>query len=124
MEGPLPRSSIFSSAPVVAAIISGITALLTVRIRWLLSGQERTTQPAIQTVSPPGGVTPLPLQPASPSRRVNLTHGVWTIPSSIDEEGTDFSGSTLKFVSQHEVPGGLEATGFFEWRGNQELIGR
>jgi hypothetical protein len=124
MDGPAARSSIFSSAPVVAAIISGVTALLTGLIPWLFSGPDPAPQPAIQIVSPTGGVAPLPMQAASPTRKFNLTHGVWTITSSIDEEGTDFTGSTLKFTAQHEVPGGLEATGFFEWRGNNELIGR
>ena len=49
---------------------------------------------------------------------------MWTITASTDDEGNNFAGSTLKFLSQHDVPGGVEAIGFFEWRQDYELIGR
>jgi hypothetical protein len=123
MEGPSPQTSIFSSAPVIAAIISGFTALLTAVLPWLFGGASNPPpQPAIHIVQ--GAAATSTITPTPPAKKINLTLGVWTITSSIDAEGTDFTGSTLKFLSQHEAPGGLEATGFFEWRGNQQLIGR
>ena len=123
MEGPTQHSSIFSSAPVIAAIISGFTALITAVLPWLFRGNpEPAPQAAIHIVQ--GAVAAEPITPTPAAKKLNLTLGVWTITSSVDQEGTDFTGSTLKFLSQHEIAGGLEATGFFEWRGNQELIGR
>jgi hypothetical protein len=123
MDGPSQQSSIFSSAHVIAAIISAVAALLTATLPWLFGGNsDPAPQPAIHIVQGTSAATPI--TPTPPAKRLNLTLGVWTITSSIDAEGTDFTGSTLKFLSQHEVPGGFEATGFFEWRGNRELIGR
>ncbi len=126
------RTSIFASATVVAAIISGVTAILTAILPWLLQhhgtshptdGSE-TARPALAQVespsAPPGqlppsaAITPIP----------NLTLGSWSIVNSIDDAGTDFSGSTLKFISQREIAGGLEATGFFEWRSADQVLGR
>jgi hypothetical protein len=117
MEGPSQKHSVLASATVIAAVISGLTALVTALMPWLLGNPEPTA----------ASVTPAALaSPVTPTSavRLNLTYGVWTLTASIDDVGTDFSGSTLKFLSQHEVPGGIEATGFFEWRSQQELIGR
>ena len=30
----------------------------------------------------------------------------------------------LKFISQHEIGSGIEATGFFEWRSDNQVLGR
>lgn len=128
MEGSSPRSSLLMSGTVVAAIISGVTAMLTALLPWVLGSREPSeSKPAPVVQSPvtpgaPGFVAQREAVPATP--QPNLAVGTWTIIASIDEDGTDFSGSTLKFISQHEAPGGLDATGFFEWRGNGELLGR
>ena len=66
-----------------------------------------------------------PITPVGPEITLpNLTFGAWSIVNSIDEAGTDFSGSTLKFISQRESNSGLEATGFFEWRSGEQVLGR
>jgi hypothetical protein len=65
-------------------------------------------------------ITPITDSPALP----NLTLGAWSIVNSIDEAGIDYTGSTLKFISQRESAGGVEATGFFEWRSGEEVLGR
>ena len=130
MDGPSSRSSLFSSGTVIAAIISGVTALVTALLPWLLGSNEKTVSSPVAagglhapvTPGAPGFIASRESVPASP--KPNFAVGTWTIVSSVDEAGSDFTGSTLKFISQHESPGGLEATGFFEWRGNGELLGR
>lgn len=117
MDGPASRQSVLASATVVAAVISGLTALVTALMPWLLGNPDPSPAP-ITTAAVASPITPTPAVP------LNLTHGVWTLTASIDDAGADFSGSTLKFLSQHEVFGGIEATGFFEWRSQHELIGR
>jgi hypothetical protein len=128
MEGSSAKSSVWSSGTVVAAIISGVTAMLTALLPWVLDDKEepRAKEPSVAS-SPvtPGATGFVAQRPASDAKPLpSLTFGAWTITSSTDEEGTDFTGSTLKFISQHETRDGLEATGFFEWRGNGELLGR
>lgn len=131
---PTERTSILSSATVIAAIISGAAAILTAVLPWLLKSHEQPQvvdeQPA--TMSVPGniqsGLNPASIGPLAQSADItpipNLTFGAWSIVNSIDDAGTDFSGSTLKFISQREVAGGIEATGFFEWRNGDQLLGR
>lgn len=50
-----------------------------------------------------------------PSPLPQLTMSTWTLHDAIDETGTDYSGSTLKFEHQDESKDGLEFKGFFEW---------
>ncbi len=126
------RASIFASATVVAAIISGVTAILTAILPWFLqrhATKDIVDEPtASRTVLAQAGSPSAPPVQLPPSAAItpipNLTLGSWSIVNSIDDAGTDFSGSTLKFVSQREVAGGLEATGFFEWRSVDQVLGR
>ena len=131
---PTERTSIRPSASVVAAIISGVAAILTAVLPWLLKSHDQPRvvdeQPAMMRApsSNPSGLNPMSAGPLAPSADItpipNLTFGAWSIVNSIDDAGNDFSGSTLKFVSQREVDGGMEATGFFEWRNGDQLLGR
>lgn len=99
MEGQSSRTSLLASGTVIAALISGVTALVTALLPWLLPQKEP--------------VHPAPVDAAFVAMRdmpsagdaPNLTLGAWTIVSSVDEAGTDFTGSTLKFVSQHHNAG-------------------
>ena len=127
------RTSILTSATVVAAVISGVAAVLTAVLPGLLSKQDRpqsasvaqvapTTSPSIVLPSP--NITPIPAATSPAGALPNLTFGAWSIVNSIDEGGIDYSGSTLKFTSQREFVGGLEAEGFFEWRSGAQLLGR
>src|SRR5262245_1547213 len=96
------KASVFTSASVLAAIISGVAAVLTAVLPWLLKTHEQSQaagdksatsvpssiQAGVNTVSagslaPSSAITPIP----------DLTFGVWSIVKSIDEAGTDFSGS-------------------------------
>src|SRR5262249_39732958 len=115
--------------------ISGIAAVLTAALPWLLRSHDQSTAeepkpvealaaagdiraiPPVQSREP---ITPIGGSPAIP----NLTFGAWSIIDSIDEAGIDYAGSTLKFISQAEAAGGLEATGFFEWRSGEKALGR
>jgi hypothetical protein len=128
MEGQPQRSSLFASATVIAAIISSLTALATAVLPGMLkkdAGDVTPTAIAARHHAPVGEIDYTASRDSVPqSDSPNLTLGAWTITSSKDDEGTDFSGSTLKFTTQREIPGGLEAMGFFEWRGNGELLGR
>ncbi|RIK73145.1 MAG: hypothetical protein DCC67_18260 [Planctomycetota bacterium] len=132
MDGAAPRNSLFGSATVIAAIISSLTALLTAILPGLLSPERPspiTPTPATQAaqpLSPPAGAAAFSATrpQAGDEAQPNLTFGVWTITSSVDDAGTDFSGSTLKFTSQQVTSTGLRATGFFEWRTGQRVFGR
>jgi hypothetical protein len=135
MKRPTSKSSVLSPATVVAALISGTAAVLTAVLPWLLKSHEQSsaarTGPAEtlaaaggarpdQVAAPDESITPIGSSPAVP----NLTFGAWSIIDSIDEAGIDYTGSTLKFISQRESAGGLEATGFFEWRSGAQVLGR
>jgi hypothetical protein len=128
MEGQPQRSSLFASATVIAAIISSLTALATAVLPGMLKKDAGDVTPTAVTAkhhAPVGEIDYTASRDKVPrSDSPNLTLGAWTITSSKDDEGTDFSGSTLKFTTQREIPGGLEAMGFFEWRGDGELLGR
>jgi hypothetical protein len=128
MEGQPQRSSMFASATVVAAVISSVTALATAVLPGLLKNKADVVTPtavAAKHHGPVGEIDYTASREGAPSGdQPNLTLGAWTITASKDEEGPDFSGSTLKFTTQREIPGGLEAMGFFEWRSNGELLGR
>jgi hypothetical protein len=129
MDGQPQKNSLFASATVIAAIISSLTALLTAVLPGLLKheGASDITPTAIvgRHSGPAGAIGFTASRDDAPqSDHPNLTLGAWTITASKDAEGTDFSGSTLKFTTQREIPGGLEAMGFFEWRDNGQLIGR
>lgn len=116
MEGKSPRSSLWASGTVIAALISGVTALVTALLPWLLP--DKTTTPA-----EPAAVVATrdaPVKSVAP----NLTIGTWTIVSSVDDAGNDLAGSTLRFLSQHDLGDRVEASGFFEWRSGQESLGR
>ena len=44
--------------------------------------------------------------------------------ASVDDVGNDYAGSTLRFLTQHDLGDRVEASGFFEWRLGQESLGR
>jgi hypothetical protein len=135
LKKPTERTSIVSSATVVAAIISAVAAVLTAILPWLLNVHDQphaAGDQKMESVRVPANIEPgerivssIPLAPSPEITPIpNLTFGAWSIVHSIDDAGTDFSGSTLKFISQRDVAGGLEATGFFEWRSGVQVLGR
>jgi hypothetical protein len=135
LKNPSERTSILASATVVAAIISALAGVLTAVLPWLLKVNDQPLaaggQP-IDSVRVPAKIqsgekigASVPLAPSPAITPIpNLTFGAWSIVNSIDDAGTDFSGSTLKFISQRDVASGLEATGFFEWRSGAQVLGR
>jgi len=131
MKRPSKKSPVLSSS-VIAALVSGIAAVLAAVLPWLLSSHgQSATQPA-ESLATAGDVGPIPAlrsnEPITPIGgspvMPNLTFGAWTIVDSIDEAGIDYTGSTLKFISQRAAGAGLEATGFFEWRSGEKVLGR
>ncbi|MBL9162113.1 MAG: hypothetical protein JNL18_05145 [Planctomycetaceae bacterium] len=116
MAGQSPRGSLLASGTVIAALISGVTALVTALLPWLLPEKSPTTvEPAAIVAT---------REAPSTAGAPNLTIGTWTIVSSVDDAGNDYAGSTLRFLTQHELGDRVEASGFFEWRLGQEAIGR
>lgn len=115
--------SMFASATFVAAVIGGVSAVLSAVLPWWLGSHERD-QVAATTPAPSSQASYLPVTPlTAPARALpNLTFGVWTIVESIDGEGNDFRGSTIKFKTQRETPQGLELTGAFEWRTDNMIV--
>jgi hypothetical protein len=53
-----------------------------------------------------------------------LTYGTWTLTRAVDDSGSDWSNSTLKFTAQEKVPDGFRVAGYFDWRMNNLLVGR
>jgi hypothetical protein len=130
--GESPASGIFKmfNAPIAtlaAAVISGVCAVAAALLPWLLSSDGTKPEPTGPTHAQ---ITPImpsadSLVLRAPERpKINLTYGVWTIVNSIDDQGTDWSKSILKFTSQNETPHGLELEGFFEWRNDITVVGR
>lgn len=116
MAGQSPRGSLLASGTVIAALISGVTALVTALLPWLLPEKSPTTvQPAAIVAT---------REAPSAAGAPNLTIGTWTIVSSVDDAGNDYAGSTLRFLTQHDLGDRVEASGFFEWRLGQEALGR
>lgn len=96
------------------SVIGLVAALVSACVPWLLSRLDRAGGDAAASQSQ---ASVDPLWP-------DLTLGVWQIRDAVDAEGTDFSGSTLRFMSQKPTPSGVQFEGFFEWRGNQLFLGR
>ena len=108
--------SAWGSATVWAAVIGAISAVLSALLPWWLGshGHEKSAANAPPAAAVSAAITPLPADTAKTVP--NLTLGAWTIVESVDEAGTDFRGSTIKFKTQRETPEGLELDGWFEWR--------
>jgi len=53
----------------------------------------------------------------------NLSYGTWTLHNAIDDNGKNWSDSTLKFTSQQKTSDGLLLHGTFTWRLDYNLIG-
>jgi hypothetical protein len=94
-----------------AAIIGAVSAVFSAVLPWWLS-QPSPAQVAENAAIAASSITPLP---AAERTLPNFTLGVWTVFDSVDDQGYDYRGSTIKFRSQRETPGGLELTGSFEW---------
>jgi hypothetical protein len=117
--------TMFSSATVIAAVIGCVSAVLSAVLPWWLGSHARDKTAAEANANLPvpvasGPITPLP--DATGRTLPNLTFGVWTIVEAIDEVGTDFRGSTIKFETQRETADGLELTGSFEWRQENDVV--
>lgn len=52
-----------------------------------------------------------------------LAGTTWTLKSAIDNQGANWSNSTLEFVRQTDERDGLSLRGTFTWRRNNELVG-
>jgi len=67
---------------------------------------------------------PPPPAPANPVRTLpHLIYGAWTLRRSVDDQGNDWSNSTLKFTSQEETADGLLLKGTFTWRRSNLVVG-
>jgi hypothetical protein len=54
----------------------------------------------------------------------DLTSGTWTLRRAVDDSGSYWSNTTLKFTSQDATAGGLILTGAFNWRLDNEFKGK
>ena len=50
--------------------------------------------------------------------------GKWVLTAAVDEDGTSWDGSTLKFTSQEKTTTGFRLSGYFVWRNRKEVRGR
>ncbi|MGC3966636.1 MAG: hypothetical protein QM775_04485 [Pirellulales bacterium] len=115
------------SPTITASLIGGVCAVLAATLPQLVGrhhdepthadAQSQAIATAPNPAMPPINepiATPLP----------NLTLGAFTLHDSVDAEGFNFADSTLKFTSQQVTQDGLMLSGFFEWRGPAQLLGR
>lgn len=109
------------AAGVTAAVVGGVFSLCAAILPGLL-GQKNTPAGG----PPPAASASVVSTPAVPpaANDPHLTYGTWTLLASIDEEGTDWRNSVLKFTSQKPTPDGVAVEGYFEWRNGTTLIGR
>jgi len=133
MENSLLGAGVFC---IIAAIIGGglkafgmEMPLLKSTQRQLLLGFVGIVLAGIALKSAPGesrtnindAASPNPAAPSKPAP--HLSYGTWTLRNAVDDHGTDWSDSTLKFDSQEAAPDGLVLKGEFTWRLNGVLIG-
>lgn len=120
--GQSSRTSLLASGTVIAALISGVTALITAMLPWLMPAKDRPATGEPAAIAATRDVVPTSVAPTG--KAPNLTIGTWTIVSSVDDAGNDYAGSTLRFLSQHDLGDRVEASGFFEWQLSQQRVGR
>ena len=58
-----------------------------------------------------------------PKDGANFIYGTWTLTNAIDNAGTSWNDSTLKFTSQESSEDGFHLVGEFTWRQNGETFG-
>lgn len=111
--GESETGSAWGSATLWAAIIGAVSAVVSAVLPWWLGSHGESPKLVEQVPAAVAPITPVPAerQPGLP----NFTLGVWTVFDSVDDEGYDYRGSTIKFRSQRETSTGLELTGSFEW---------
>jgi hypothetical protein len=69
-------------------------------------------------------------RPVDAPRKPQFPAGTWTLRNAIDDGGTDWSNSTIKFTSQEPTSDGLTLKGTMTWRvgdrfaGTEEFSGR
>lgn len=108
-------------ACLIAAIIGGGLKAFGIEIPALASRPRQVTLGALGFVLTGSGLW-LGRPPAA--RHSELTRGTWTLVKAIDDSGTDWGNSTLKFTAQQKAGDGFRLAGFFEWRSSNVLIGR
>lgn len=106
-----------SSATIWAALIGGVFALSSAVLPQWLSRQSAAEPSPPPTAPPAVAVATTPLIP-------NFTYGTWTLHASTDADGKVWDNSTLKFTQQQPTADGLQLTGYFEWRTDNQLQGR
>lgn len=126
MDGPpsrkLLKTLIFGpAAGLTAAVVGGIFSLSAAIVPSLINHSSTPTSP--QVPAPSVHVANAPAAPPA-SADPHLTYGTWTLLESVDEDGTDWRNSVLKFTSEKPTPDGVAVEGYFEWRNGTTLIGR
>jgi hypothetical protein len=122
---PLRKLISGPGAAIIAALVGGIFSLISAILPSILpSSGEKPMVAAIGQVAANAVAPPVASEPAPHQTHPHLTYGSWTLIKSIDDAGTNWHNSVLKFTSQRETVDGLELEGVFEWRGDGVLVGR
>jgi hypothetical protein len=110
-------------AGVTAAVVGGVFSLGAAVLPSLLPAKPESPGSSPASQAAPDAISSSPASAAIASAP-RLTYGTWTLLESVDDDGTDWRNSVLKFTSQKPTADGLEIEGFFEWRNGVTLIGR
>lgn len=124
-----------SSVTLIAAVLGLISAVVTVAIPLLFRDREPNTGiPSPYYLADgkdfryesPDPEFKLARQAAAleSAAMPDFTLGVWTLHDSVDDEGTVWNNSTLKFTSQSKTERGAKLEGYFEWRSFDVTVGR
>lgn len=108
-------------ACLIAAIVGGGLKAFGIEVPALSS---RTRQAVLGALG--FGLASSGLWLARPPTAANadLTMSTWTLIKAVDDSGTDWSNSTLKFTSESKEGDKFRLRGYFEWRSANVLVGK
>ena len=88
------------------------------------SSPEPAVAPPVEAPRKPGPSTEATAsRPADVPRTPQFPAGTWTLRDAIDDTGTDWSNSTIKFTSQEPTSDGLTLKGTMTWRVGETFVG-
>lgn len=108
-------------ACIIGAIVGGGLKAFGVEFPVFSSLRRQTALGGLGMLLAGGGMW---LGRAPAAAHADLTRGTWTLIKAVDDSGTDWSNSTLKFTAEDKSKDGFRVAGYFEWRLQDMLVGK
>jgi hypothetical protein len=116
-----PRSSGAAGRSRAMYLWGGIAVALALVVAIALATRkESLVDPPHGESSNPPSVAP---SPGSSRKLPQFSYGTWTLRDAIDDQGGNWSNSTIKFTSQQPTDDGLTLKGTMTWRMGDVVIG-